>query len=61
MESTEIDVVCDEKLDRIEGMLENLLLTTILNVLNQLHKKQQRLPLPLCYNTDCQSRDNIPF
>jgi len=48
-------------LERIEEMIERVVLETVFNLLGRFldNKKSQRPPV--CYRSDCQRRDEIPF
>jgi len=48
-------------MDRIEDLFEKLILDMFLRILCRLSEKKQHLPPPLCYRTNCDMRDNIPF
>ena len=49
------------KIERIAELIEQALLDTALAVLSRLSERQQQLPLPICFKTDCPMRDVIPF
>ena len=51
----------DQKIDRIEAMLEQLALDTVLSVLYRISEKRKQLPQVICYKSDCPSRDDFPF
>jgi hypothetical protein len=49
------------KLQRIETLLEQTLLDTVLSVLYTLSEKQKRLRESICFKTDCPMRDDSMF
>ena len=51
----------EQKMDRIQAMLEQLVLDTILSVLDKIAEKRTQSPQCLCYRSDCKLRDDIPF
>ena len=51
----------EQKLDRIEAMIEDLALDTVLSVLYRISEKRKQLPQMICYKSDCPLRDEIPF
>ena len=65
MPSSQAEQAIEEKMDRIEEILEELVLDAIISVLikvcdrNQLFANLYRRQT--CYRTDCNQRDDIPF
>jgi hypothetical protein len=65
MQAPQAEQAIEEKMDRIEEILEELVLDAVISVLikasdrNQLFAKNYR-PWN-CYRTDCNQRDDIPF
>jgi hypothetical protein len=51
----------EQKIDRIEAMLEQLALDMVLSVLYRISEKRKQLPQVICYKSGCPSRDDIPF
>ena len=52
----------EQKLERIETMIEDLALDTVLSVLYRISEKRKQLPgKVICYKSDCPLRDDIPF
>lgn len=51
----------EQKMDRILAMLEQVVLDLVLSVLDRITEKHSNSPQCLCYRSDCQSRDDIPF
>ncbi|MFZ0725258.1 MAG: hypothetical protein WAM61_05670 [Desulfobacterales bacterium] len=51
----------EQKLERIETMIEDLALDTLLSVLYKISEKRKQLPQVICYKSDCPLRDDIPF
>ena len=51
----------EQKIDRIEAMLEKLALDMVLSVLYRISEKRKQLPQVICYKSDCPARDHIPF
>jgi hypothetical protein len=51
----------EQKIDRIETMIEELALDAVLSVLYRISEKRKQLPQVICYKSDCPSRDHIPF
>ena len=51
----------DQKIERIEAMLEQLALDTVLSVLYRISEKRKQLPQVICYKSDCPLRNDIPF
>lgn len=46
--------------DKIEEMVERVVLETILNLLERF-LDTRKLLRPVCYRSDCKNRDEIPF
>ena len=61
MQPFDPDKINEQKLDRIETLLEQLALDTVLTILYRLTEKHKLLPTPICYKVDCPQRDEIPF
>lgn len=65
MPSPQAEQAIEEKMDRIEEILEEFVLDAIISVLikvcdrNQLFANLHRRKT--CYRTDCYQRDDIPF
>jgi len=51
----------EQKLERIEAMIEDLALDTVLSILYRISEKRKQLPQVICYKSDCPLRDDIPF
>ena len=51
----------EQKMDRIQAMLEQIVLDTVLSVLDKITEKNDQAPQCVCYKSDCLMRDNIPF
>lgn len=51
----------EQKLDRIETMIEEFALDTVLSILHRISEKRKQLPKVICYKSDCPLRDEIPF
>jgi hypothetical protein len=61
MRLLDTEAFCEQKIERIEAMLEQLVLDTLLSVLYKISEKSKQLPRVVCYKTDCPGRDDIPF
>jgi hypothetical protein len=61
MRLSDIEDLSDQKLERIEAIMEDLALDTVLSVLYRILEKRQQRPQVICYKTNCSERDNIPF
>jgi hypothetical protein len=61
MRLLDTEAFCEQKIERIEAMLEQLALDTILSVLYKISEKREQLPRVVCYKSDCPGRDEIPF
>ena len=51
----------EKKIDRIQAMLEQVILDIVLSVLDRITEKHTQLPQCICYKSDCHMRDPIPF
>ena len=51
----------EQKLERIEAMIEDLALDTVLSIVYRISEKRKQLPQVICYKSDCPLRDDIPF
>ena len=51
----------EQKLDRIETMIEEFALDTVLSILHRISENRKQLPQVICYKSDCPLRDEIPF
>lgn len=49
------------KSQKVADLLEEILTNAALDVLSRLAQRQKLLSSTTCYNTDCPSRDEIPF
>ena len=48
-------------MERIEDMIERVVLETVFNLLEKFLDNKKSLRPPVCYRSDCQRRDDIPF
>jgi len=56
------DAVLEAQLmERIEKLIQQTILETIFDFLNQMIAHKKSLRPPVCYKSDCQNRDEIPF
>ena len=46
---------------RIEDMIERVVLETAFDLLGKFLDNKKSLRPPICYRSDCQRRDDIPF
>lgn len=56
-----IEDINAQKAQKIEVLLEQILLDTTLTVLYALAERQSHIRKSLCYKTDCPMRDDIAF
>ena len=61
MQFLDTQAFSDQKIERIEAMLEQLALDTVLSVLYRISEKRKQLPQVICYKSDCPLRNDIPF
>ncbi|BBO87612.1 hypothetical protein [Desulfosarcina ovata] len=47
--------------ERIEELIERLLLETAFDFLNRMLENKKNIRTPVCYRSDCHGRDKIPF
>lgn len=48
-------------MERIEEMIERIVLETVFDLLGRFLENKKSLRPPICYRSDCQRRDEIPF
>ena len=61
MTPLDIETINELKTQRIEKLLEQVLLDTVLSTLYKLAEIQKQKPRSVCYKSDCPARDEIPF
>ncbi|MGA8241475.1 MAG: hypothetical protein WB818_12920 [Desulfobacterales bacterium] len=61
MQLTDTETINEQKIDRIETMIEEFALDTILSILYRISENRKQLPQVICYKSDCPLRDHIPF
>lgn len=48
-------------IERIEELIERVFLETVFDFLNRILENKKNIRPPVCYRSDCQRRDEIPF
>lgn len=48
-------------IERIEDLIERVFLETVFDFLNRMLENKKSIRPPVCYRSDCQRRDEIPF
>lgn len=57
----DIEEITDEKISKIEGLLEQLILDSFLTALRKISDNREQAWNLICHKTDCPMRDDIPF
>ena len=47
--------------ERVEELIERMFLETVFDFLNRMLENKKSIRPPVCYRSDCQRRDEIPF
>ena len=65
MKSNKIELVLEEKMDRVMEMLEELVLEAVLEMLAKISDRNREFASQSrhwnCYRSDCNQRNEIPF
>lgn len=61
MPALDDETIKELKSEKIAELFEQILTNAFLDILSRLDQRQKYHPSLICYKTDCQSRDNIPF
>lgn len=61
MKCQDVETFSEQKIERIEAMIEDLALDAVLSVLYRISEKRRQLSQMICYKSDCPLRDSIPF
>lgn len=57
----EQDAMEAQMIDRIEELIEQVILETVCGFLNRMVERKKNRQPPVCYRLNCKDRDEIPF